>query len=186
MTLEKWKDIKGTNGMYQISSKGRVKGLPRTVMRKDGIRGSALKERILKGAQNSSGYITVTLPQGSFFVHRLVAEAFIDNPLDKEQVNHKDGDKFNNSVSNLEWMSPKENSRHGFALEVNKMLNVGSKNPSSKLNENQVVEIKMLLQSGKTSKELSEEYGVSYGCIRAIKVGESWAHVNIGNISATG
>lgn len=176
--MEMWKPIKGTNNMYQVSSKGVIKGLPREVIRKDGVKGKFLRERILKGAVNSSGYMTVTLPNGSRFIHRLVAEAFVENTLNKEQVNHKDGNKFNNDWSNLEWMSPKENSQHAFTLEANQEWNKGSRNPGSKLNEEKVLKIKKFLDNEYAVKEIAKEYGVSESCIRDIKRGASWATVN--------
>ena len=97
---EIWKDIKDYEGIYQVSNLGRVK-----------------TDRILKVGKNKGGYLGVSLSKNSVIspqrVHRLVAEAFILNPENKPQVNHIDEDKTNNKVSNLEWMTAKENSNHG-------------------------------------------------------------------------
>ena len=91
---EIWKDIQGYEGLYQVSNLGRVKSL---------YKGGT----ILKGSVNNRGYHIVMLYKGGkykhFLIHRLVAQAFISNPQKLPQVNHKDEDKSNNSVSNLEW-----------------------------------------------------------------------------------
>lgn len=91
---EIWKDIQGYEGLYQVSNLGRVKSL---------YKGGT----ILKGSVNNRGYHIVMLYKGGKYkhllIHRLVAQAFISNPQKLPQVNHKDEDKFNNSVSNLEW-----------------------------------------------------------------------------------
>lgn len=106
---EIWKDIAGWEGLYQVSTCGRVKSL------KYG------KERILKQSKNSSGYLTVSLYiEGktlSKVVHRLVAIAFIPNPENKIEVNHIDEDKKNNRLENLNWMTSKENSNWGTRIE---------------------------------------------------------------------
>ena len=99
---EVWQDIKGFEGLYAISNKGNVKSL------KSG--------KILKPYDNG-GYYRITLSKGGkskrFLVHVLVATHFIgDKPFENAQVNHKDLNKYNNCVTNLEWVSPSENVRH--------------------------------------------------------------------------
>lgn len=110
--MENWKDIKGYEGRYQVSDLGRVKSLN---YNKTG------KERIKKAAKGSCGYVIVTLSNGGklkgFLVHRLVAEAFLPNPDRLPQVNHKDEDKTNNAVSNLEWCDRKYNINYGTGTE---------------------------------------------------------------------
>ena len=101
--MEYWKEVEGTNGAIEVSTHGRVKSNLR-----DG--------RILKATADSKGYLRlrVTL-QGvkkSYKVHRLVAQAFIENPEGKAQVNHIDGNKQNNHVNNLEWVTHKANTQH--------------------------------------------------------------------------
>lgn len=109
MSEELFKDVKGYEGLYQISNLGRVKSLPRN--------GTINAERILKSTINNSGYNTVILAKQNkcqtHFVHRLVAEAFIPNPDNLSQVNHKDENKLNNDASNLEWCTPSYNVNYG-------------------------------------------------------------------------
>lgn len=109
---EIWKPVKGYEELYEVSNKGRVKRLERDIICKNGVK-RHIKERILKSHKNSQGYLTVNLCDKQVLVHCLVAEAFIPNPENKPQVNHKDEDKTNNCVENLEWMTAKENCNYG-------------------------------------------------------------------------
>lgn len=116
MKNEIWKDVAGYEGLYQVSSEGRVKSLARVVIRNNGQK-LPIKERILKPAFNGRGYLIVDLCDGGkrkhFKVHRLVCQAFHENPDNKPQVNHIDEDTTNNRASNLEWVTAKENVNHG-------------------------------------------------------------------------
>ena len=104
MNQEIWKPIKGFENRYEISSKGRVKSLN---WRNHGI------ERIITQKEHNRGYLQVELTDGikshMFLVHRLVASAFIANPDKLPLVNHKDENKKNNDVSNLEWCTQSDN-----------------------------------------------------------------------------
>ena len=110
--MEEWKDIKGYEGLYQVSTLGRVRSLPR----KNG-RGQQLKGKYLKPLKHKDGYLMVILSKGGVrshkLIHRLVAQAFIDNSCNYEIVNHKDEDKMNNQVSNLEFCTIKYNVNYG-------------------------------------------------------------------------
>lgn len=109
MEKEIWKDIRGYEGLYQVSNLGRVKSLCFST------------HRILKYNRTRCGYLTVALYkngiQKRYLIHRLVAEAFIQNPLNLPEVNHKDENKENNSAENLEFCDHKYNSNYGSAIE---------------------------------------------------------------------
>ena len=108
---EIWKPIKGYEGKYEVSNLGRVKSLSRYVACKGG-RVSFRKSRYLKFEDNH-GYKKVSLckecTKKEFLVHRLVAEAFVPNPENKPEINHKDGARDNNIYTNLEWVTHSEN-----------------------------------------------------------------------------
>ena len=116
MTEEVWRDVKGYEGLYQVSSDGRVKSLERKFIDKIG-RERYVKECILKPAIDRYGYLLVSLYAGGkqkmHTVHRLVCEAFHENPDNKPQVNHINEIKTDNRASNLEWATARENSNFG-------------------------------------------------------------------------
>lgn len=120
---EIWKDIEGYEGLYQVSNMGRVK--------------SVRKNIILKNKIESNGYERVHLYKNKgykhFLIHRLVANAFIPNTDNLPQVNHKDENKANNRVDNLEWCIPKYNYNYGTINIRRSQKQLNDKNKSKKV-----------------------------------------------------
>lgn len=116
---EEWRGIEGYEGMYQVSNLGRVKSLARVIIRSDG-KPNPVNEKILKHGI-TKGYCSVVLCKDGkkkmYKVHRLVAMAFLSNPHNLPEVNHKDENKKNNCVDNLEWCTPKYNTNYGTCSE---------------------------------------------------------------------
>lgn len=123
---EIWEDIPGYEGLYQVSNHGRVKCLPKVWFSGMGnnIKRS-LPERIKGVRSTGNGYNQTTLHKDgvaiNYTIHRLVAQSFIPNPDNKPQINHKDGNKKNNHVSNLEWCTSAENVNHSWDMGLSKV-----------------------------------------------------------------
>lgn len=117
---EIWKDIQDYEGLYQVSNYGRVKSLERDVETQRGV--WHCYEKLLKWHDNGKGHMYTILSKDSKverkLIHRLVAEAFIPNPNNYDVVHHKDHNKQNNHVSNLEWMSDAKHKAHHSAKTV--------------------------------------------------------------------
>lgn len=120
--IEIWKDIEGYEGSYQVSNLGRVKSLERMVF--NPLHGQIkIKETILKFGHDGFNYCQVGLQTNgrkNFKIHRLVAIAFIPNPENKREINHIDGNKDNNCIDNLEWVSSSENQIHAYKNNLRK------------------------------------------------------------------
>ena len=131
MMEEEWKDIKGYEGYYQVSNLGRVRSLDRIVITKDN-RKLPIKGVVLHLFKNRNGYFQVQLCKGNktkhHRIHRLVAENFLPRVLYKTDVNHIDGNKSNNRITNLEWCTKEENMQHSCYVLGNKPVNPSGKN----------------------------------------------------------
>lgn len=168
MKNEIWKDIKDYEGIYQVSNKGRIKSIGRNTSN------ICLKTKILKESINQNGYIYYCLYKNGkhkrYKIHRLVAEAFILNPNKYPVVNHKDGNKKNNNVENLEWCSSSYNTKHAYNNNLRKKY-IGKFNKLSKpiiQYDSEMIEVKEWENTNLASKELN----ISRGNIwRSIKKG---------------
>ena len=160
--MEQWKVVKGFEN-YLVSSLGNVKTI------------NGKLKKVVYDSKNDYGYVELWKNNKGkkFRIHRLVAETFIPNNLGKEQVNHIDGDKKNNCVSNLEWVTPKENIRHSIENDLSS-IKYGSKNLASKLKEEDVKYIRENAGINKSVKELSEIYNVSTTTIYNIINYKKW------------
>lgn len=165
-----WKDIEGYEGRYQVSDTGLVRSL---------LHG---EPRVLKNTKTHQGYQRVGLAYGrskqkKALVHRLVAKAFIPNRQTKPYVNHINGNKKNNQVSNLEWCTQSENVQHSYDTGLQVFVR-GNEHFNSKLTENKVREIRKLWDTGLyLQKEIGIKFGVNQQTIsRAIR-GDCWGHV---------
>lgn len=134
--------------------------------------------RLLNPRVSRGGYITVSLRfpghRGTTIsVHKLVALAFIPNPENKPTINHRDGDKTNNRLSNLEWTTMKENIHHSVRILGSK---VGDKAWLSKLTWADVWDLRTLSAFGASSKDLSQAFGISQGNVRTIVLNKTWRY----------
>ena len=149
---EVWKDIKGYEGLYQVSNLGRIKSLKR--FKKNHSKLQKVNEKILKLYINKrNGYVYRNLNKNSLEknhrVHRLVAETFIPNPNNLPQINHKDGNKQNNCVDNLEWCTCKENMQHAYKLGLANNNNQKIKVLQYDLKNNLIAKYDSLLEASK-------------------------------------
>lgn len=160
-----WKQIENLD--YEINEQGIVRRIS--------------TKRIKKSFKRKDGYIEIQLYKTkydkiNYQLHRLIAISFLPNPNHKQYINHKDSNRENNSLDNLEWVTFQENVIHGYTSGY--ASNKGSKNGFSILNEEQVLEIrKRKVEENLTYQKLAEIYNVSYGCIAAIINRTNWKHI---------
>ena len=158
------KQFPGYEGIYEISTHGEVK--------------SIRNNKILKPFITKCGYKQVELNLNGkakkFLIHRLVAQVFIPNPHKKTQVNHIDGNKTNNDMSNLEWTTPAENTKHAYK---NGLGPSGERNGAHKLTNEDVVWIKThYIKNSKEygTKALGKKFGVDHKTIWSIVNNKTW------------
>jgi hypothetical protein len=176
----RFKHIKNFKNKYLIYENGDVVSLSRKFW--NGRCWWTSKDKLLKQHIGKNGYKVVALSIGKgkaklTYVHRLIAKHFIPNPKKKPFVNHIDGNKLNNSINNLEWVTSQENCIHAFKIGLQKRIQrFGEKNNTSKLKTNQIKEIRSL-KGKKMLKEISKQYNISISQISAIQNYNSWKHI---------
>jgi len=179
---EIWKDVEGFEGVYQVSNHGKVRSLPRVVTQKNrggGFHAQKKPGKIVKGALNSKGYLRVSLGGKAVFVHRLVATHFVPNPLDKEQVNHEDGDKLNNRADNLNWKTNQENRDHAVSNNLHR-VSKGEERDSAILTDEDIRWIRKHAQKHHPTmsyKMVADKFNVTPQHIGNIVKGKKWSHV---------
>lgn len=167
--MEKWKWIGGYENKYKVSTYGNIK----SYLGKEPI--------IMKYSPNNHGYGFVELcyngGNATKAVHRIVAETFIKRDNRYLQVNHKDGNKLNNNVNNLEWITARENIIHSYnnSLKLNKWKPRGIKHPKAKLTDNDVINIRKEYNFNR--EYLSKKYKVSLASISLIINERTWKHL---------
>lgn len=178
---EVWKPVVGYEGRYEVSDMGRVKSIER--WRPNGpVSGYLMKEKMLSINLNEHGYALVNLTDGkkhaSDRVHRLLAKAFIPNPENKREVNHKNFIRHDNVLDNLEWATSKENKAHA---HLHGRYDVGEDSFHAKLTRDQVIDIKQRLAAGERNASIWRDYAhtISQVTICDIKSGRSWNSVSI-------
>lgn len=168
---EVFEDLKGYEDSYQISDSGRI-FTKRRLVGNQIYYGRELVPQVTR-----DGYLKITLCKEGickkFYLHRLVAIQFINNNYNLPQVNHKDGNKLNNSVSNLEWCTKEYNQNHAVRT---KLMQRGQERPSAKLTENQVLEI-YKLKGILRAQDIADQYGVSKNTINCILRGSKWKYL---------
>lgn len=169
MKKEIWKYIKRSSKKYSISTLGNIRRNSGIVLNR-GKHPFKINDRLIKKHYDRGGYLVTLISingiRKNVKVHRLVAEAFIPNPNNKKEVNHKNGIKDDNRVSNLEWCSPKENTLH--AVRMGLVNRCPNSNKSYKLSNSQVKDIRELVKR-KSAKDLANIYEVNVKTIYRIK-----------------
>lgn len=176
---EKWKEVLGFEGRYEVSSEGRVRSVERRApMPRNGPGATKLvRSKILGNKPAEDGYVRMTLldEHGKLhmrYVHRIVLEAFVGLCPPGLECCHGDGNRSNNRLDNLRWDTRPANhadkNKHGTASR-------GERNSSSKLTWAEVDEIRSRLDTGEVGAVLSREFGVSNTVITSIRKGRTWA-----------
>ncbi len=176
IVTEVWKDVPGTNGGYQASSEGRIRSTGKSFIVPKRSKPTILKPQIYK-----SGYARVSIfvngIRKRYFVHRLVMYAFYGIDCDRD-VNHKNGYRHDNRLSNLEYMTKAQNTRHSFLVLNRKAVNTnpsrGENHPMSKLKERDILEIR---KSEYPSRALAKIYSVHPCTIQRIKSRKIWKNL---------
>ena len=174
MSHEIWKCAAGCEPWYEVSNYGNVRSIDH-VDRMGRFRKGKMLFQILDGKRN---YLTVMIKQNGRFnrvsVHRIIAETFIDNPLNLPEVNHKDENKKNNRVDNLEWCDHSYNNNYGRKSYCTK----GENNPMAKITPDQVIEIRKKRVQGLSVNDIANIYGLATDHVYHIIERKIWRWLN--------
>lgn len=179
---QEWRDVAGWEGLYQVSNDGRLRACERPIPYPDGsVKTRRGKEIVVTTCIRKRGYTYphVTLRcQGrmqTLRLHRLVAMAFIPNPLNLPMVNHMDGNKRNNSVANLEWTTCSLNHRHSWATGLRSRAYLsGERNQHAKLTYERVTAARLAYRDGATTRGLARANNVSQATMQSALAGRTW------------
>ena len=173
---EEWKDIDGFDGVYKVSNHGKIISY-------------LTNPKLLAGTINESGYRYANLRKMNqtkcLRWHRIVAKAFLPNPNNLPEINHIDGNKLNNCVSNLEWCTRKQNMVHAKEnglmpsdVDAKHLYKKGESNIKSKLKKNEVLEIRRMYKlGGCTHRDLAKHFGISRGHVSRVLSKHVWTHI---------
>ena len=175
--MENWKDVPGYEGLYAVSDMGQVKSLERLAQTKGGA-SRRIGGKLLAVHSNGAGYRHVRLCKNgtltTMLLHRLVLEAFVGARPEGMEARHRDGIRANNTLRNLVWGTKKENAddriEHGTSP-------VGARNPKSKLDECDALEIYRRAHAGEVFESIAAHFGISEITVSHIKCGRTWSHV---------
>lgn len=181
---EVWMPIPGYEGSYEASSLGRIRSLTRFVNHAPSSTSRGFKRvyvgRILSQYKTRNGYIAVRLSNGksakTVHVHRLICQAFLPMKAGLTVVNHKDGDKTNNRLDNLEWCTPSRNMQHAIDNGLKPVLR-GSEVGGSVLNDSCVFKIRYMLECGETQRSIAEKFGIGQKTVSSLRSGKTWGHL---------
>lgn len=176
---EVWISCVGYNGIYMVSNFGRVLSLEREIKNPNGVTGGTFRvgRKILKTKIGTTGYYSITLCYGGakkdMLVHRLVASAFIPNPLKLPYINHKNFNKLDNRVENLEWCDQRGNVHH--AIKNGKIpIYYGEDTSCAKLTNKQALEV---YNATGYYWEIAKKYSITRGSVGCIKSGKTWGNI---------
>jgi hypothetical protein len=186
MKKETWVDIKGFEDLYQVSDSGKVRSKNRSELNSLGYLRN-YKQKELKSKYNKvTGYNYIILYKNNkgytFSIHRLVALNFLEKD-NFNIVNHKNGNKTDNRVENLEWCDTSHNHKHAFDIGLrdrHKSSRLGSDNSNAKLTEDNVLKIVSLIEDGSFSiKEIASMFNIHWSIVYKIKAKKVWKHVTV-------
>lgn len=148
------------NEGYLVYSDGRIK---------------SLKGKFLKYQKHPQGYLYVKMDRKTCKVHRIIALTFIPNPNNYSDVNHIDGNKENNYVSNLDWCNDSMNIKHAFKIGLK--THFGESNPRNIIPKKDITDIRIQISNGGIIKEIAKKYGVHKNTIYQIKYNKNWVNI---------